>query len=324
MIMTVSGPIPPTTLGFCHSHEHLFIADGQSAKVNPALRIDSLEKTIAELEVFKRIGGKCIVDAQPVGCGRMADLLFLASEASGVKIIAATGFHKLGFYPEDHWIRHMSEFKLAELFSSEFAMGMYVNGDHCFPTKRTKAKPGIIKAASDVDGITVEYRKLFAAAAMASIQTGLPILCHTEKGTSAMEQIRLFLDFGLPASSLIVCHLDRFIEDFQYHRQVAETGVYLEYDTIGRLKYHSDEGEAEHIFKMVECGYEDQILLGLDVTRERMKSYGGALGIDHLIVEFLPILKKAGLTNEVINKFMIHNPAKALAIQESYPRRIMS
>ncbi len=310
-IMTVTGPIPKTQLGFCHSHEHLFIADGQVVNVNPALRIDSLEKTIAELVLFKQIGGRSIVDAQPVGCGRMAALLSRASKVSGVNVIAATGFHKLIYYPKDHWIRTLDELKLEHLFSSEFQTGMYMDGDDCFPTKQTKAKPGVIKTASGEEGMTAEYHRLFTAAAIAAKRTGFPILSHTEMGKAAMDQIRLFLDFGLSPTSIILCHLDRDLGDFNYHRQVAETGVYLEYDTIGRPKYHSDEAEVEHILKMVEYGYGDQILLGLDVTRERMKSYGGALGLDYLATQFIPMLKKKGLTDEVIAKFTIHNPAKA-------------
>lgn len=310
-IMTVDGPVRDTQFGFCHSHEHLFIAEGQSAKVNPALRIDSFSKTLAELELYRKAGGRSIVDAQPVGCGRMADLLVRASRESEVRIVAATGFHKLTFYPSDHWIHSFSADQLAQLFQTELENGMYLDGDSSIPSQRIPALPGVIKTASDLEGITPKYRKLFEAAAWAARQTGTPILSHTEMGKAALDQIRLFLDYGLPAESIIICHLDRTLMDLDYQLRVAASGVYLEFDTIGRFKYHSDEKEVDFIVKLVERGYEDRILLGLDVTRERMKNYGGNLGLDYIAVSFLPMLKKAGLPDEVIAKFTIHNPAQA-------------
>lgn len=310
-IMTVQGAIPGNLLGFCHSHEHLFISGGQSAKINPALKIDSLEKTVAELKSFKDNGGNSIVDAQPLGCGRMPGNLLKASIAGGVHIIAVTGFHKLIFYPPAHWIHSITETDFALLLESEFEKGMFIDGDTAFPSRRINARPGAIKTATDFEGVTGEYRRLLTAAAAAARETGAPILSHTEMGRGALEQIKLFTDCGVPVESIIICHLDRRLEDFDYQLKVAETGVFLEFDTIGRPKYHSDEDEVEFIKRMVAHGFEDRILLGLDTTSERLKSYGGTPGLDYLATGFIPMLKEAGLPDRVIRKFMIKNPARA-------------
>lgn len=311
MIMTVNGYISGSKLGFCHSHEHLFLADGQSAKVHSALKIDEFNKTITELNLYKSIGGNSIIDAQPIGCGRMAEALMNASSATGVKIIAATGFHKLMFYPPDHWIHSLHESKLAKLFISEFESGLFIDGDLSLPSRRIPAYPGIINVASGADGVDNKYIRLFTAAAETSINTGAPILCHTEMGKGALEQINFFTEYGISTESIIVCHLDRTLDDFTYQLEVAKTGVYLLLDTIGRFKYHSDEAEAEFIVKLVEQGFENKILLGLDTTRERMKSYDGSLGLDYIASSFIPLLKAYGLSDKIISKFMIHNPAKA-------------
>lgn len=311
IVMTVKGPVKSEELGYCHSHEHLFIKDGQSARVNPALRIDDYEKTVKELELYKSCGGKSIVDSQPVGCGRMADFLYKVSIETGVNIIASTGFHKLIFYPDDHWIRKMDKDELANLFFEEFDKGMYIDGNASFPSKRIDAKCGLVKTASDENGPDGEYKRMFIAAARASTKSGMPVLSHTEMGKGAMEQIELFVENGVPEDSIIICHLDRNIENMDYHLEVAKTGVYMEYDTIGRYKYHSDEEEAGFIVNMVEAGYEDRVLLGLDTTRERVKSYGGVLGLDYLSKSFIPLLKKFGINDETIIKFMVKNPAKA-------------
>ena len=65
------------------------------------------------------------------------------------------------------------------------------------------------------------------------------------------------------------------MENADYMLHVAGTGVYIEMDTIGRYKYHSDEEEVRLIRMLLDHGHEDRILLGLDTTRKRMKSYGG-------------------------------------------------
>lgn len=312
-VEAVKGTIQSSEIGFCHSHEHLFLADGQSAKVHPALRLDDFDKTFDELFLYKKVGGSTIVDAQPVGCGRIAQFQAEASERSGINIIASTGFHKLIFYPEDHWIHSIDEDDLTNLFISEIKSGMYIDADYELPSKKISSLPGVIKTASDLNGVDRQYKRLFSAAAEASIRTGTPVLSHTEMGAGALSQIQIFTDHGIPSDSIIICHLDRTVKDISYHIDIAKTGVYMEFDTIGRFKYHSDEDEAAFIYEMVSHGFEDKILIGLDTTRERMKSYGGSLGLDYIQTYFIPLLKKYGIKDETIKKFVTDNPARAFS-----------
>lgn len=313
VIATVTGPISPEQMGFCHSHEHLFLKKGQSAKIDPALQIDDYDKTIQELNLFKEVGGATIVEAQPVGSGRHSLWLEAASQQTGVQIVASTGFHKLVFYPEDHWIHTTDTDKLTELFIDELQNGMYSDGEEAWPKEQILAKAGIIKTASDFQGVGGRYYRLFNAAAQAAIATKAPIMSHTEMGRAALDQIKLYTDFGLEPDRLILCHLDREMENADYMLHVAGTGVYLELDTIGRFKYHSDEDEVELILKLIEAGYENQLLLSLDTTRKRLKSYGGELGLDYLARTFLPKLERSGVSQALIHKMMYDNPAKAFS-----------
>ena len=315
-IRTVTGDIKPELLGYCQSHEHLFIADGHSAKQVPSLLLDDLDATCSELELYKRHGGVSIADAQPVGCGRMADMQLEDSERTGVNILASTGFHKLIFYPGGHWLKTIDSDELAELFIDEISNGMYIDCDISKPERSINARAGIIKTASDPEGPAGDYKRLFSAAAQASAVTGVPILSHTEMGKGALEQIRFFTDRKVPVESIIICHLDRDLTDMGYLMEAASTGVYLELDTIGRHKYHSDDDEAGFISKLLENGYEDRLLLGLDTTRERMKAYGGPIGLDYMFEIFFPLLKSYGIDERYISKFTVSNPAKAFTIKQ--------
>jgi predicted metal-dependent phosphotriesterase family hydrolase len=66
-VMTVKGLISASQVGFCQSHEHLFLSKGRSWEFNHDLLLDDPEKTAAELESYKNAGGSTIVDCQPMG-----------------------------------------------------------------------------------------------------------------------------------------------------------------------------------------------------------------------------------------------------------------
>ncbi|WP_053376493.1 phosphotriesterase family protein [Paenibacillus sp. FJAT-27812] len=310
-IRTVLGDIPKEQLGFCHSHEHLFIAKGTPSQTNPVLQIDDFEKTKQELQVFQRLGGKAIVDAQPIGCGRMADWLAEVSRQTGIHIIASTGFHKQSFYPEDHWLLRWSEDRLATLFINEIESGMYIHADNRDPVDRIDAKAGLIKTAIEEDRPGLMAIKLLNAAAQASLETETPIMCHTETHRQGIVVAEHFMKLGVATENLIICHLDRTLEDYSVHKQLAEYGVYLEYDTIGRFKYHNDEEEADLIIHMLDSGYGESLLMGLDTTRARLKSYGGEIGLDHMTAKFIPLLRQRGVSEYAIADMMVHNPSKA-------------
>ena len=67
--------------------------------------------------------------------------------------------------------------------------------------------------------------------------------------------------------------MDRACGDIETLKKVLDYGISLEFDTIGRFKYHSDVRELELIRQILDWGYENQLLFSLDTTRERLKTY---------------------------------------------------
>jgi 5-phospho-D-xylono-1,4-lactonase len=313
-VMTVRGPVAAVELGFCHGHEHLFNDNEYAARQNPDLLLDDFDSTMAELKLFKNCGGGCVVDAQPVGCGRVADWLVSVSQLSGVHIVASTGFHKLDYYPPGHWIHTLGEDALLKIFMREATQGMFVHTGETPPTGRVDAKPGVIKVALGAAGLAERYTALLSAAAKCSRQTGLPLLCHIENGRHAMELLNFVVERGVRPNSAILCHLDRNLNNSAFILEAAKTGAFVELDTIGRFKYHDDDLEAGLILGLLEAGLEDSIMLGLDTTRARMKSYGGNIGLDYIATNFIQKLKACGVSDEGIHKLMFRNPARALSI----------
>ncbi len=310
MIRTVLGDIPSGALGHAQCHEHLFIEKGVSFSVNPALHMDDASKSNAELLTYRKSGGGSIVDAQPVYCGRMAGALTDASSRSGVHIVATTGFHKTLFYGPESPIYTQTEQQLADTFISEVREGMLdVTG------KRIGAKAGILKAALDERGMNPVYEKLIRAVVGAANETAAPILIHTDPNTDVLGLIRMFMDAGVYADRIIVCHLCRTKYDFSYHKEVLSTGAFLCYDSVNRPKYISHEQLIALILEMLSFGYEDQLLLSLDTTRERLKAYGGSMGLDYILSTFIPMLRKHGVPQHAIAAMTVKNAAQALSFQ---------
>ncbi len=314
-IQTVLGRIPPESLGICQAHEHLFVKAGPATAVVPSLLLDDYAKTLEELLAFRAAGGMSLVDAQPIGSGRMADLQERVSLGSGVNVVASTGFHRPFFYADNHWIHGTPADRLARLFLEELSEGMYLDGETAWPSLKGTARAGLIKAAAGPDGIQGRWACLFEAAADAARETAAPVLVHTEEGRNGLAIVRFFSDRGVPPEQLILCHLDRIAGNADVMAEVAATGAWLELDTIGRFKAHSDEAEGDMIASLIEKGHGEKLLLGLDVTRARMRAYGGDIGLDYLLKRFLPLLRKQGIPETELVRMLVENPAKALCMR---------
>lgn len=311
-LMTVQGPVLPGQLGFCQCHEHLAISRGVSCERNPVLLIDDLGKTTQEAARLVKNGGRTVVDAQPGGCNRMAEALLEISRETGLHIIASTGFHKLCFYPENHWLYTMSEEELFHVFTHELSIGMYRDIDTDFHPDYSPIRAGIVKTALDTEGLTPIYRKLFAAAAKAAMNADVPVMVHIEKDSDPVALFRFLRELGVHPGRMIFCHLDRAIPDPGIHRQLLAEGIFLEYDTIGRFKYHSDLTEIRIFQSMLADGVEDQLLFSLDTTRARLKTYDpDAVGLDYLLTNFVPLMRRYGITEQQIRKISHHNFVRA-------------
>ena len=316
-IMTVQGPVSPDQITFCQCHEHLALSKGVSYLKTPVLLIDDPQKSTQEAIQLIKAGGSLIVDAQPGGCNRMESMLLSISIHSGLHIVSSCGFHKLSFYPENHWIFQIDEHALSLFFLEELTHGMFQNIDHdfnpffspdCDRSNQTSIRAGIVKMALDRENLSPRYRTLFTAGANAAIQANVPAMIHIETDSDPIALFHFLKNLGLSPSKMIFCHMDRAIADLSIHEKLLQEGVYLEYDTIGRFKYHSDLREIKIFQHMIAAGFEKQLLFSLDTTRARLKSYDpSAIGLDYLLTTFVPLMKEHGITDRQIQGISHNN-----------------
>jgi phosphotriesterase-related protein len=316
IIRTVLGDIESSLLGRTNSHEHLFIRDGLIVLLEPDFRLDSEESALSEVADFRSHGGQAIVDTSPLSIGRNPQGLMNVSRASGVHIIASTGFHKPRYYLDSHWRNRLSAGQIAQLLVEEIKVGMDLYSFEGPFRETAAAKAGVIKVASEYQRFSPAIRVAFEAAAAAHLETGAPILTHTEMGTMAQQQLDLLAGHGVSPSHVVLSHMDRN-PDWKLHRDVAQRGAFLEYDGPGRVKYFPENTVMDLISKMFALGLGGQILLGGDTAqRSYWKANGGATGIAYILEQFIPRLRREGFQPDQIVAMLVDNPARAFAFHQ--------
>lgn len=312
-IETTLGPWPVEKLGRINAHDHVIIDGGLTVVNTPDFRLDSVDKAIEEIGYWQEAGGGAIVDTMPFGCGRNVDKLVQVSQVTGVPIIVPTGFQKSSYYLPDHWQHKYQAETISELLITEITEGADRNGYEGPIVERSPVKAAFVKVAGDYQVVKPTTRKLILAAGKAHQATGAPVLVHTEMGTAAGQLLDLLEAAGVPPGRVMLSHIDRN-PDFRLHRQLAERGAFLQYDSPGRIKYQPETVVIGLMRQMFDAGFGRSLLLGGDTARRSYwKAYGGGPGFDYLLVVFMPRLREEGFTEAELRLIWEDNPARWLA-----------
>jgi phosphotriesterase-related protein len=299
-VVTVRGPIDPADLGVTLSHDHVLV-DGWDMFKSYAVILDDEETAIAELVRYRVAGGNAICDPTNGGLKRSPEALRRVSEESGVHIVMGAGWYRERVYPPE--IATTPTNALADLLVRELTIGV---GD-------TGIRPGFIGEIGTERGvITPAEERVFRAAARASRRTGCPILTHTtHSGELALEQIALLGEEGVPAARVIVSHLgDR--RERRGLMAIAATGAWLSIDNLAFVAGYSPLSvRADNIAMLWAEGYGDRIMLGNDICEVDALAVNGGVGYGHVIVNFWPLLRERGITDEQFHAMTVANPARA-------------
>ena len=314
-IRTALGDIDPSRFGRCSSHEHVIIDDPYVAERFVDFDLSNVDEAAEELKLFAAAGGGSVVETMPAGCGRNPIKSAAASEKSGVHVVLATGMHLRKYYRDGHWLLERNEADLTDFFVRDIVRGIG-ESDDAPDAPPTGLRAGVIKVAGGLHRLDDFQQRLFRAAAGAQRHTGCPIITHTERGTAAMEQVRLLIDSGTRAGSVVLSHMDR-LEDPAVHEALLATGVRLEYDAAFRWGDRSPNPTVERIAELAPR-YPKQILLGMDLARRSTKrSLGGRPGLAWLIEGLVPMLSKRGVEETLIERMLVDNPAETFAFYKA-------
>lgn len=299
--MTVRGPVAPEDLGHTQMHEHIFTDLSWPRHRWLALPITDEVQMTEEVRLYREAGGGTLVDPTLEHIGRDPEKLRRVSESAGVHVVMGTGFYREPYYPE--FVNKWTTQRLADYMIDEIENG--VGG--------TGVRPGVIgEIGLDKAWVQGVEERVLRAAARAQVATGLPITTHTTM-YMAPAFLEIFQEEGAAADRVILGHLDGVLE-MDALEQAAATGAYLEFDLIGLEWINTDKRRAEFLAELVRRGFQDRLLLAQDMpARPRLKTNGGH-GYQHLIENFLPMLRAEGVGEEAIHAMTRSNPARVLAV----------
>ena len=283
--------------GYTLMHEHIFI-DLSGIKKLDDCRLDCKNETIEEFKELYKNGVRNVVEVTNIGMGRDISYIQEVSEKSGINIICATGFYKEPFYPK--FVYEKNEKELSEIMKKDILEGINSTGK----------KAGIIgEIGSSKEIITETELKVFKAAIIAHLETGVPITTHTSLGTMGHEQVKIFKEYKVDLNKIVIGHVD-LTGNVEYILEMLYNGVYVEFDTIGKNNYLADDIRVEMLKKIEKRDLIDRVFLSLDITRKSNMKYNGGIGYNYIFDVFIPKLKEAGIKDDSIEKMLKSNPER--------------
>lgn len=306
-IVTVLGPLAPEDMGVTDAHNHLWISP-QTVPADNAPVLDQEDRILEELQEFKSAGGRSQIDCQPSGAGRDGNRLRVLSQKSGVHIVACTGFHLREYYPGKPNPWSMDADQAAEYFLSEIHDGLRETREGNQPVF-----PGFIKIAVR-DTVEKSPLNLIDGAIFASVESGYAIEMHTEKGIGVVDFLEHISRRGLPLNNLVICHIDKR-PDPGLHKELAQAGCLLEYDTFFRPKYHPEKNVWKLIPEMVRDGYDRSIALATDLADKVLwKTMGDGPGLVGFVGQVKERLESEISDPSIVSDLMGRNIAKRFAL----------
>jgi phosphotriesterase-related protein len=309
-IATACGPEPVARLAPILYHEHVSL-DNRSAPSLAAYWLPGPEVMEQEVREYAARGGRTLVSLTNQCMGRDVEAARRISSSTGVSILLATGLYTRPASPP---VRDINV--LAKEFVQELQVGIAGTG----------VRAAVIGEIGTGAWAIGEFEQgLFAAAALAQLQTGAPIATHTHGGRSARWQFEALTTRGVPASKIALGHLDEgLVRGRAYLNRIAalaRRGAFLGFDTVGityyspfmKRKQPSDRMRARAVRRLVEMGLGDQILIAHDICRPDHLKTNGGWGYAHVFESFLPLLEKEGVDRVTARRFVEANPLRWLA-----------
>jgi phosphotriesterase-related protein len=340
-VQTVLGPIAPGDMGVTLPHEHLLIdfsvmfaapagaADkGRSrepvslanlgwVRQNFNANLDNLQlldEQVArdEILLFKDAGGQTVIDPTNRSLGRDPRALARIARATGLHIVMGAGYYVAAAHPPD--MARRPEDGIVREIVADLTAGVGESG----------VRAGLIGEIGCTWPWTDDERKVVRAAVAAQRETGAPLMIHPGRNPRAPMEIATFVQReGGDLRRTIMCHIDRTIADVGAVVDLAQTGLWLEYDLFGlETSYYpynpdfdmpNDGGRMAHVLALMKAGHEDQLLLSHDIAyKTSLVRYGG-YGYHHLLRNVVPRLRRKGVDDGALRRLLVENPGRAFA-----------
>ncbi|KAF4523165.1 hypothetical protein B566_EDAN002423 [Ephemera danica] len=285
----------------------------------------SRQAVLWEMDTFRAAGGCSIVENTSHGIGRNLPLMLEASKQSGVNIIAGTGFYV--HQVQSTALLNSSTEDLADIIRKDLTLGC---------TENTEVKCGVIAEVGSGWPLDAFERRAIQATAVVQNEVGCGVSFHPGRDPEAPSEIaRVYLEAGGAAQKAVMSHLDRTISDRERLLDFGRTsGFYCQYDLFGMetslyqlqttMDMPSDAQRIDRIKWLLEDGHKDRVLMSHDIgTKHRLIQYGGH-GFSHILLNVVPQMRNKGISQDIIDHILVHNPREWLGVPINYQPRIVT
>jgi len=265
--------------------------------------LDDVATATEEVARFAALGGGTIIDPTGLGVGRDLTGLQVVSRATGVNIVAGTGFYLEAAQPGA--IADLDAAEIAELIMDDLRDG--VDG----------VRPGIIGEIGVGQDFSPAERASLAAACMAQRETLLPIQIHLPAWFRLGDEVLDFVEaHSVDPAHVVLCHMGPSGPDPDYQLRLLRRGAWVQYDMVGAEMFYADQGvqcpsdedNARHLAGLVETGFGDRLLISSDIFLKNLLRRNGGPGYGHVLQYFVPRLHRHGFDDDTIEQLMVRNP----------------
>lgn len=332
-IRTVLGDIRPDEAGVTLTHEHT-ILHWPGAELDHRAVFD-WDEVVADVAAElrhgrERFGLGTLVDCTPADMGRNPQFMVEVSRASGVNVVATTGFFCESMGVPEHW-RRQSIDEIRDFLIRDVTEGMV----------GTRIRCGIIKAATGQEDahpqptpvgphgrrVGVVEDRMLRAVGRAQKALGVPVTTHIDPidwtvTNIGLEQLDILTEEGADPTRICIGHT--FFASLDQLLAIVRRGPYVQMDNIGTgWRGLNDETIVEMACSLVDRGYLDQLLLTFDrffyqvrgpqPFTEHDPEVAYRQPLDFLPDRFIPLMREKGLSDSEIHRIMVENPARLLA-----------
>ena len=319
IVRTVLADVDPAALGTGATlfHEHLAFdfasppAEPRAPGTPPPPRPtndEMVDLLVEELRMAAVDGVSCIVDSSigPRTDQQLANLSAMATR-SGVHIVLGGSYFLQPRYPEE----------IIRLPVEEIAA-------HLIEQAGRERWGALGEVGSSFPEMHEDERKMIRAVSQAHTQTRLPIFTHVPHESCpscAIDQLDGYESQGVDMAHLCIGHQStiRRADDpgWETHKEIARRGAFIGFDTVGHRMSSSfipEREKVDMVLNALEAGLEDQILLSSDFANTTQIKANWGNGFSTVLVQFVPKLRYFGVPEETIQKILVDNSRRWLAV----------
>src|SRR5882757_10036916 len=134
-----------------------------------------------------------------------------------------------------------------------------------------------------------------------------------------MEQLDILEDAGVNPNRVVIGHLGNLVDPkAAVQKAICKRGAFIGFDRQGG---NGDAQQVPMVMAILEAGYADHLMFSADLSSANQLKKNNGGGYAKTLTVFVPKLKAAGATDEVLRGIMNDNPRRFLAFVPKTPRK---